>query len=169
MEKLIFKSLIKTSRHLSGISHHKRGENMIRLGKGLKLTEYVGLHQLFVISIGKLVFENQHFGAEYTKEKKNDILIDLRKFDLRVGIMSFLLEPNKLNALNDLKGKLKNVEFKVFMNTNPWLVIAIYDNGNEIPQNIETPIEWNKAFVKMEIPSSENGGSLVVIDVPAKK
>lgn len=159
----------KTSRHVSGISHHKRGERMIKLGKGLKLTEYVGLHQLFVISIGKLVFENQNFGSVSTKLNKNDILIDIRNFGLRVGIMAFLLEPNKLETLNDIKEKLKDVELKVYMNTNPWLVIAIFENGNEIHKDAVTQIEWNKAFVKMEIPSSENGGNLVMINVPAKK
>ena len=159
----------KTSRHVSGISHHKRGERMIKLGKGLKLTECVGLHQLFVISIGKAVFLNEHFGAENTKNNKYDILIDVRNFNLRVGIMAFFLEPNKLDALNTLKEKLNNVELKVFMNTNPWVVIAIYENGNEIPQEAKTKIDWNKAFVKMEIPSSETGGNLVMINVPAKK
>lgn len=159
----------KTSRHVSGISHHKRGERMIKLGKGLKLNEYVGLHQLFVMSIGKAVFQNVHFGTENTKSNKYDVCIDIRNFGLRVGIIGFLLEPNKLEALDNLKEKLTNVKFTVFMNSNPWIVIAVYDNGNEIPKDAITKIDWNKALVKMEIPSSETGGNLALINVPAKK
>jgi len=159
----------KTSRHLSGVSHNKRGDRLIKLGKGLKLTEYVGLHQLFVMSIGKLVFQSPPFGKINTKKADGNILIDIRKFDLRVGIMAFLLEPNRLDTLEKLSEKLKDVEYTINKETTPWLVIAIFNNGVEIDKNTVTPIEWNKALIRMEIPSTESGGHLVMISAPAKK
>jgi hypothetical protein len=159
----------KTSRHVSGISHNKRGERLIKLGKGLKLTEYVGLHQLFVMSIGKLVFQSPPFGRIYSKRTEGNVLIDINKFDLRVGIMAFLLEPNRLDTLEKLSEKLKDVDYTINKETTPWLVIAIFNDGIEIDKNAVTPIEWNKALIRMEIPSSESAGHLVMITAPAKK
>lgn len=159
----------KTSRHVSGISHIKNGDSLIKLGKGLPLNEYKGLHQLFVMSIGKQVFLNKDFGRPYSnKEIDGIITIDTRRFKQRVGIIGFLLEPAECKNLDHLPKTLKKVQFTIFTQIEPWLVIAIYDAGTAIiKSNQPTMLPWEKTFLKMEMPSSEKGGTLVLIDGPS--
>jgi hypothetical protein len=159
----------KTSRHMSGLSHIKNGDELIKLGKGLRLTDYKGLHQLFVMSIGKQVFLNSGFGRQYAnKNLDGTIILDIRRFKQRVGIMAFLLEPEECKNIDKLPRKLKNVQFTIFTETTPWFVIAVYDAGTTIiKKNQSTMLPWEKTFLKIEIPSSETGGKLVMIDGPS--
>jgi hypothetical protein len=159
----------KTSRHVSGISHIKSGDSLIKLGKGLPLNEYKGLHQLFVMSIGKQVFSSKDFGRPYSNKKIDGIItIDTRRFKQRVGIIGFLLEPADCKNIDHLPKTLKNVQFTILTQTTPWLVIAIYDAGTAIiKSNQPTMLPWEKTFLKMEMPNSEKGGNLVLIDGPS--
>ncbi|MBK8467049.1 MAG: hypothetical protein IPL32_14605 [Chloracidobacterium sp.] len=159
----------KTSRHKSGISHIKYKDSMTKLGKGRRLTDYEGLHQLFAMSIGRQVFSSPPFGKP-AKEKciKGSVTIDVRRYKQRVGIMAFLLEPAKAMHLDKLPDQLKNVQFTIMTQTKPWFVLAIYDAGTAVLKATEsTMLPWEKTLLKVEIPSSEKGGKLILIDGPS--
>ena len=120
----------KTSIHSSGVAHMKTGKHFIPLGKGKPLSEFKGLRQLFVMSIGNLVFSSPYFGKKY-KGKKVDgfVLFDIRKFKSDIGLRAFLLEPAHADELNKLLKILDEPQFSVFTETKPWLVIAIHNNA----------------------------------------
>jgi hypothetical protein len=159
----------KVSRHVSGVSHQKKGNLQTKLGRGRRLSDFVGLHQLFVFSIGKLVFEQPSFGREYFKEVKGNILIDIRKFEMRVGIMAFFLEPNKEDALNGLAEKLLDVEYTIYKATSPWIVIAIFDNGVPVINGALTSVNWDKTLFKADLPSADEEGQFLFVEMPATK
>ena len=79
------------------------------------------------------------------------------------------MEPNQLESLDKLSKKLNEVEFFIKKETTPWFVIAVFNEGREIDKNTITPFEWNKALIKLEIPSSKTGGTLVMVSAPTKK
>jgi hypothetical protein len=117
----------KTSVHASGITHTRMGQDRISLGRGTKLGEFKGLRQLFSMSIGTLVFPSPFFGKEYSGKACNALVtIDIRKFKTDIGIMAFLLEPEHAGELNGLLFMIKEPQFHVITETNPWLVLSVH-------------------------------------------
>ncbi len=161
----------KSSRHVSGHSHAKYNEYTVKLGKGRRLTDYDGLHQLFVLSVGRQVFSSSTFGrSPNPKSIDGSILIDVRRFEQRVGIIAFLLEPGKAETLSRLGRQLKNLQLTIMTKTIPWFVIAIYDAGTGVLKSDDSRmLPWNRTLLKVEVPSSENGGNLILIDGPSEQ
>ncbi|MBN2570827.1 MAG: hypothetical protein JXA68_01755 [Ignavibacteriales bacterium] len=128
----------KTSIHASGISHIKRYNNqLIKLGKGTPLAEFKGIRQLFSMSIGQLVFSNQHFGIQY-KEKNNTLshVINIKQFNGDIGISTLLIEPNSETKLEPLKKIYKNPNITIYKQTNPHLAILTYNSSDIVKHKL---------------------------------
>jgi hypothetical protein len=120
----------KTSIHASGISHSRIGEIFIKHGKGKKLGEWKGLKQITSFSIGNMVFTSPYFGKPYSGKRADGIvLIDLRNFSTPIGLMCFFLEPAHTDELNHLLKILREPQFFIFTEIEPWFVVAIFSEG----------------------------------------
>ena len=125
----------RTSIHVSGQVnwHYSKGKKISSPAKQ-KLHELSGLRQLCAMTIGKLVFSNPHFSIAPSKRKANGLVyFDIRKFKGDVGLMIFLLEPNKYDKLAGLQN-FHNSQIHVITETNPWLIIMVYESGPRLNQ-----------------------------------
>ncbi len=123
----------RTSIHASGTvnMHYSNGEKII-LPPNEKLKSLKGLRQLCGMTIGNAVFQNSSFSKPPRKGKVDGLIyFDIRKFKSSVGLMLFLLEPYQYSCLEVLHKIIKNPHFNIITETNPWLVVAVYDSHRD--------------------------------------
>jgi len=119
----------KFSRHKSGKAHLKaiiNGET-VYLDQGFrqKLSEFKGREQLIGISISTDKFDR--FRVKPYKGKKFDgsAFIDIRNYKGQFNINPFLIEPYRLELLNDLPTLYDNSQIIILTQSNPWIVLVI--------------------------------------------
>lgn len=125
----------KFSRHVSGKSHFKadyNGEPIFIESLGQKLAEFKGREQLCGISVNTdnfKKFQNKRFSGN---KFDGSAFIDIRLYNTYFNVYPFLIEPNKLNLLDELSDRFfDNSQIIIFTQSHPWIVLFINEPLNE--------------------------------------
>lgn len=122
---------LKISRHQSGKTKttYERDNEQNFLYEGQKISEFRGVEQLQDYAITKDVLERFELGKPYSGKKfDGSALIDLRMYNNSIFVSSYLLEPDKTQMLaNLIENSLKNLQIIIFTQTEPWIVLTVYE------------------------------------------
>jgi hypothetical protein len=116
----------RTSHHPSGVTiYHHKGK-VLTSSSGRPMSEWKGIIQIFASAYSK--FSTIPKGYKLYKNTKADgiFLIDVRNYPKGIHLSAYLVKKNYRDDLMKLPPKEEIIQYSIYSNVNPWLVITAY-------------------------------------------